>query len=79
MRRRVGRNHSAAFRAKVALAAVKGDKTLAELTQIFDVHANQITEWKSRLLEGAAGCSGRTGLGQDPRSTSRRCTPRSAS
>ena len=53
MRRRARRNHTAAFKAKVALAAVKGDKTLAELAQIFDVHPNQITEWKSRLLEGA--------------------------
>jgi transposase-like protein len=42
----------------VALAAVKGDKTLAELAQQFDIHPNQITEWKSRLLEGAAGVFG---------------------
>lgn len=47
-------NHSAAFKAKVALAALKGDKTLAELAQQFDVHANQVTEWKRQLLERAA-------------------------
>ena len=51
-------NHTASFKAKVALAALKGDKTLAELAQQFDVHANQITEWKSRLQERAAGVFG---------------------
>jgi transposase len=40
------------------LAAVKGEKTLAELAQQFDVHVNQITQWKSQLLEGAAGVFG---------------------
>ena len=49
--RRPRRNHSAKFKAKVALAALKGDKTLVELCQQFDVHANQITEWKMRLLK----------------------------
>jgi len=39
----------------VALAALKGDKTLAELAQHFDVHVNQITTWKAQLLDGAAG------------------------
>ena len=58
MTRRSRRNHSPAFKAKVALAAIKGEKTLAELGQQFDVHANQITAWKALLLEGAAGVFG---------------------
>jgi len=58
MSRRRRRNHTAAFKAKVAMAALKGDKTLAELAQQFDVHPNQITDWKTRLQEGAAGVFG---------------------
>ena len=55
MSRRPRRNHTAAFKAKVALAAVKGEKTVAELAEQFDIHPNQITQWKSQLLEGAVG------------------------
>ena len=66
MGRRTRRNHTAAFKAKVALAAVKGDRTLAELAQFFDVHSNQITDWKSRLLEGAAGVFGPEGARPGP-------------
>jgi len=51
--KRPRRNHAPAFKAKVALAALKGDRTLAELAQQFDVHPNQITQWKSQLLERA--------------------------
>jgi transposase len=58
MTKRPRRNHTAAFKAKVALAAVKGDRTLADLAQQFDVHPNQITTWKGQLLEGAAGVFG---------------------
>ena len=53
--RRPRRNHSAKFKSKVALAAIKGDKTMVELTGQFDVHAHQITEWKKQLLEQAEG------------------------
>ncbi len=53
--RRPRRNHTTAFKAKVALAALKGDKTLAELAEKYDVHGSQITQWKTQLLEGAIG------------------------
>ena len=52
--RRPRRNHSPEFKAKVALTTLKGEKTLAELSEQFDVHPNQITAWKSELLEKAA-------------------------
>jgi transposase len=52
--KRTRRNHGVEFKAKVALAAVRGDKTLAELAEQFDVHLNQISEWNQRLLERAA-------------------------
>jgi len=54
MTRRPRRNHSPAFKAKVALAALKGEKTLAELAQLYDVHANQITQWKGQLQDQAS-------------------------
>jgi transposase len=50
MSRRPRRNHSPDFKAKVAFAAIKGDHTLAELSSQFDVHANQILDWKNQLL-----------------------------
>ncbi len=58
MTKQARRNHNLAFKAKVALAAIKGEKTLAELAQLHDVHPNQITAWKAQLLEGAAGVFG---------------------
>jgi transposase len=54
MSRRPRRKHSAAFKAKVALAAVKGDRTVAQLAEHFDVHPNQITTWKSQLEASAS-------------------------
>jgi transposase len=58
MTRRLRRNHSPAFKAKVAVAAIKGEKTLIELAQGFDVHPNQIKQWRDQLLEGATGVFG---------------------
>ena len=58
MSRRPRRTHSAAFKAKVALAAVRGDKTLAELAQQHDVHPNQITDCKHQPLTKAADVFG---------------------
>ena len=54
MTKRTRRNHTPVFKAKVALAAVKGDKTLAELAQLFDVHPNQITQWKRQAIDKLA-------------------------
>jgi len=54
MSRRPRRNHSPAFKSKVALAAIKGEQTITELSQKFDVHPNQITQWKNQLLDQAS-------------------------
>jgi transposase-like protein len=47
------RNHLPEFKAKVALAAIKGDRTLAELSEQFDVHQNEIQDWRKQLLDHA--------------------------
>ena len=51
--KRPRRNHGAAFKAKVALEAIKGEETIIELAERFQVHPNQITEWKKQLMERA--------------------------
>ena len=66
MPRRPRRNHAPAFKAKVALAAIKGDRTLAELAEQFDVHANQIASWKAQLEDGAADVFGPDGGAAQP-------------
>src|SRR6218665_1143541 len=58
MSKRPRRNHSPTFKAKVALAAFKGEATLAELAKRFDVHPNQIAQWKEQLISGAADVFG---------------------
>ena len=71
MARRTRRTHAPAFKAKVALAAIKGEKTLAELAQHYDVHPNQITAWKGQLVEAAAGVFGSSGATVEIRSGDR--------
>jgi len=66
MSKRPRRNHSPAFKAKVALAAVKSEKTLAELAQAYDVHPNLINQWRGRLLKGAADVFGAEQAASEP-------------
>jgi transposase len=56
--KRKRRNHKPEFKARVAMTAVQVELTMAEMVKKFDVHANQITEWKKQLLSGAAGVFG---------------------
>ena len=66
MARRPRRNHSNDFKAKVALAAIKAEKTLAELSAEFDVHQNQIIDWKNQLLEQSVNIFSRPTSQQEP-------------
>ena len=66
MTRRPRRNHTPAFKSKVALAAVRGEQTLGELAQHFDIHPNQIKQWRDQLLEGAAGVFGTSTMSGPP-------------
>ena len=63
MRRRPRRNHSPAFKAKVAIAAIKRERTIAQITEQFDVYPNQVTTWKAQLEGGAAEVFG-AGMGK---------------
>jgi len=53
--RNMRKNHDGAFKAKVALEAVKGEKTMAQLSSEYGVHVNQIRQWKNQLLEELPG------------------------
>jgi transposase-like protein len=65
MSRRARRNHTPAFKAKVALAAVKGDRTVAQLAEQFDVHPNQVMTWKAQLESKAADAFGAGNAGAE--------------
>ena len=66
MTKRTRWTHAATFKAQVALAAIKGEKTLVKLAQPYDVPPNQITAWKGQLVEAAAGLFGSGGVASDP-------------
>ena len=65
--RKARRNHSASFKARVALEAIRGEKTIAEIAAHHEVHPNQVTSWKSQLLASAAGVFGGEVAGGDQR------------
>jgi transposase-like protein len=81
MKKRARQNHSPVFKAKVVIAAIKGDRTFAQLSEQFDVHPNQITIWKDQLVEFAAEVFELERAEKHPLLpwTSRRYTPRSVS
>ena len=71
--RRTRRTHSPTFKAQVALAALRDNKTMAELCKEFALHASQVIEWKRQLLEGAAGVFGAGSHAAPPVDLARRC------
>ncbi len=66
MTKRPRRNHGAAFKAKVALEAIKGEQTVIELAERFQVHPNQITQWKNQLLDRASQAFDGTDMATPP-------------
>ena len=66
MSTRPRRNHTAAFKAKVALEAAREEQTLTELAQRFDLHPNQITQWKNQLLDRATEVFAKSSKPEDP-------------
>ena len=74
MSKRPRRNHSSIFKAKVALDAIRGEKTLAELAKMHDVHPNQIVDWKNQLLERAASVFATESTSAPPVDLKARCT-----
>jgi transposase-like protein len=66
MRKRARRNHSPAFKAKVALEAIRGERTVSELAKRHDIHPNLITQWKSQLLERATDVFSTPGERSEP-------------
>ena len=66
MSRRPRRNHTAAFKAKVALEAAREEQTLTELAQRFDLRPNQITQWKNQLLDRATEVFAKSSKPEDP-------------
>jgi putative transposase len=71
MAKRTRRNYTGTFKAKVAVVALRGDKTLTKIAQQYEVHPNQLTEWKRQLLERAADVFSGEGAGAGPEGTAR--------
>ena len=65
--KRPRRNHSAAFKARVALEAIRGEKTVAQIAAHHEVHATQVTAWKTQALENMAGIFGGSAVVEDDR------------
>ncbi len=65
MPRRARRTHAPSFKAKVAMAALKGDKSLSELAELYDLHPNQIIAWRGQLIAGAANLFGGGSMGHE--------------